>query len=135
MAAKLNGLLMFLLVLVFQEMVIMRGEAETCEAKSKLFNGACFSTKNCGSICEKEGFSGGKCKFFKCVCFKDCNINGGGGTPAQGPPADAPPAEGPPSDDPPSDGPPGEGPPADGPPSEEQPGEGPPEGGEVPPVY
>ncbi|KAK6154549.1 hypothetical protein DH2020_008797 [Rehmannia glutinosa] len=108
MATKLQSLLMFLIFLAFQEMMIMRGEAATCEANSKLFRGACFSDGNCGSICEKEGFSGGKCKFLKCVCLKDCNA--GGGPPGVGPP----------------DGPPDGGPPGEGPPDEGQPGEGPP---------
>ncbi|KAI3466303.1 hypothetical protein Pfo_022966 [Paulownia fortunei] len=115
MAAKLQSLLLFLLLfLSFHDMMIMRGEAILCEANSKLFTGACFSDKNCGAICEKEGFLNGKCKFLKCVCSKDCNVGGGGGGPGQGPPSEGPPDEGPPG---------GEGPPGEDPP-----------GGELPPV-
>ncbi|KAK4434708.1 hypothetical protein Salat_0633600 [Sesamum alatum] len=87
-------------------MLIMHSEAAVCESPSKLFTGLCFSDKNCLAICEKEKFVNGQCKFWKCICSKDCGIDGGGGE---------------------GDGDPG------GPPDEGSPGgggdEGPPEGG------
>ncbi|KAK4434707.1 hypothetical protein Salat_0633500 [Sesamum alatum] len=89
-------------------MLIMHSEAVVCESPSKLFTGLCFSDKNCLVICEKEKFVNGQCKFWKCICSKDCGTGGGGGG-----------GEG--------DGDPG------GPPDEGSPGggsdEGPPEGG------
>ncbi|GFP96233.1 defensin j1-2 [Phtheirospermum japonicum] len=103
-------------------MMIMRSEGSTCEARSQLFKGACFRSKNCESICGKEGFTGGKCKFWRCVCSKDCGL-----------PNDSEPGEGPPNEEGPSEGPPNEAEPGEGPPSEGQPGEGPP-GEEMPPA-
>ncbi|KAL3851013.1 hypothetical protein ACJIZ3_012895 [Penstemon smallii] len=102
--------------------MIWSGEAATCEAPSSLFKGLCFSRKNCGTICEKEGFLFGQCRNLKCLCVKDCGS--GGGDPGQ-----VPPGEGPPEQDPPSEGPPEQGPPGEGPPEQDPPGEGPPEQG------
>ncbi|GFQ02712.1 defensin-like protein p322 [Phtheirospermum japonicum] len=102
-------------------MMIMRGEAAMCEANSKLFSGACWNSNNCGSICEKERFLGGNCKFWKCVCFKECTVGGGGGGTPDGPPSNDQPAEGPPSEEQPGEGPPSEGQPGEGPPGEEMP--------------
>ncbi|KAL3637609.1 hypothetical protein CASFOL_018777 [Castilleja foliolosa] len=103
MANKLHSLIAFLLLLAFQEMMIMRGEAITCEAKSSKFKGPCFYDTNCESTCKTEKFPGGKCHHMKCVCTKDCGL--GSGTPAHGPPHDTS---------------------MDGPQMNEQPGEGPP---------
>ncbi|PIM99520.1 hypothetical protein CDL12_27987 [Handroanthus impetiginosus] len=109
-------------------MVIISGEAALCETPSRLFRGACFRNRNCGVICEKEGFLNGQCKLLKCICSKDCNIGGGGagggggGDPGEGPPDEEPPAEGPPGEGPPEEGSPGgEEPPVDGPPGDENP--------------
>ncbi|KAL7130577.1 hypothetical protein ABFS83_13G143300 [Erythranthe nasuta] len=118
--------LFLLLLLAFQwVMLIVPGEASLCETPSRYFNGICFSRRNCGAICEKEGFSSGRCKAFKCVCGKDCNAagGGGGGDPGLGPPVEGPPDQGPPEEGPPGEGPPGEGPPGEGPPA-----------GDLPPV-
>ncbi|KAH6795944.1 hypothetical protein C2S51_036930 [Perilla frutescens var. frutescens] len=93
-------------------MMAMVGEASLCESPSTLFKGACFRSSNCGTICEKEGFLNGRCKFFKCICSKDCNSGGGGGGGGGdgGPPGEGPPdgGNGPPGDDPP-EGPPDSG--------------------------
>ncbi|PIM99521.1 hypothetical protein CDL12_27988 [Handroanthus impetiginosus] len=96
----------------------MMSEATICEAPSTLFTGLCFSDRNCGTICEKEGFLNGYCKFLKCTCSKDCNVGGGGGSPGQGAPRNGPPEGGPPGgEEPPVEGPPGgKEPPAEGPP-------------------
>lgn len=105
----------------------MQGEAALCEAPSRLFSGACFSSHNCGTICETEGLANGRCKFFKCICSKDCNIGGGGGGGGGGgvgrgggggPPGgdDGPPSDGPPDG---SQGPPDGGSPDDTPPPTE----------------
>lgn len=83
------------------------GEALMCETPSTIFKGLCFSERNCGSICEKEGFTLGHCKALKCVCAKDCNV--GKTPPRQGPPDEGPPDEGPPDQGPPDQGPPGPG--------------------------
>ncbi|KAK4434704.1 hypothetical protein Salat_0633200 [Sesamum alatum] len=65
-------------------MIIMRGQAAICESPSKLFTGLCFSDKNCLAICEKEKFINGQCKFWKCICSKDCGTGGGGGGGGEG---------------------------------------------------
>ncbi|KAL2253403.1 UNVERIFIED_CONTAM: Glyceraldehyde-3-phosphate dehydrogenase GAPCP2, chloroplastic [Sesamum indicum] len=92
--------------LFLQEMIIMHGEAEAavCESPSKLFTGLCFSDRNCSAICEKENFVTGRCKFWKCICSKDCGTGGGGGG-GEGDPG-GPPDEGG------DEGPPEGGPPA-----------------------
>ncbi|KAH6776008.1 low-molecular-weight cysteine-rich 72 [Perilla frutescens var. hirtella] len=97
-------------------MMAMVGEASLCESPSTLFKGACFRSSNCGTICEKEGFLNGRCKFFRCICSKDCNSGGGGGGEGGGGGGDG----GPPGDGPPNGG--------NGPPGEDPP-EGPPDGG------
>ncbi|XP_020552054.1 defensin-like protein [Sesamum indicum] len=106
MPSKLQNLLLFLLLLAFQEMIIMRGEAAICESPSKLFTGLCFSDKNCSAICEKEKFVTGQCKFWKCICSKDCGTGGGGGGDPGGPPDEGSPGgggdEGPPEGGPPA---------------------------------
>ncbi|EYU33797.1 hypothetical protein ABFS82_08G160000 [Erythranthe guttata] len=130
MASKLRtSLLPFLLLFAFQEMIILQGEAALCETKSSIFTGACFSDRNCETICEKEGFLNGRCKLWKCICSKDCGIGGGGGVvvpPGGG--GDVPPGGG--DDVPPGGG--GDVPPGGG---DVPPGGGdvPPEGGDVPP--
>lgn len=101
----------------------MLGEAAVCESPSRLFRGACFSNRNCASIC-------GECKFLKCKCTKDCS-GGGQGPPNEGPPNNpgSPPEGG--DGGPPSEGPPNEGTPdapTNGPPSEDPP-QGPPNEG------
>lgn len=108
----------------------MLGEAALCEAPSRLFKGACFSSGNCGTICETERFLNGRCKFFKCICSKDCNIGGGGGSGGGGGGSGGGGGGGDGGgDEPPSDGPPdgGDSPPDDG-------GEGPPDEGSPPPT-
>ncbi|GER48113.1 defensin-like protein [Striga asiatica] len=98
------------------ESLIMQGQAASCESNSRLFKGACFSDRNCGSICEKEGFMAGKCKFLRCVCLKNCSAGGGGSggiggsggggggggsggeDPSMGPPEENPGGEGPPEE-------------------------------------
>ncbi|KAL3831033.1 hypothetical protein ACJIZ3_019835 [Penstemon smallii] len=112
--------------------MIWSGEAATCEAPSRLFKGLCFSRKNCGTICEKEGFLFGHCRNFKCTCAKDCGSVGGDpgqGPPGEGPPEQDPPSEGPPEQGPPGEGPPDQDPPSEGPPEQDPPSEGPPEQG------
>ncbi|XP_011086334.1 uncharacterized protein LOC105168097 [Sesamum indicum] len=106
MPSKLQNLLLFLLLLAFQEMIIMHGEAEAavCESPSKLFTGLCFSDRNCSAICEKENFVTGRCKFWKCICSKDCGTGGGGGGGGGDPggPPDEGGDEGPPEGGPPA---------------------------------
>ncbi|PIN15343.1 hypothetical protein CDL12_12018 [Handroanthus impetiginosus] len=53
----------------------MVGEARTCESQSHRFQGLCFSSTNCGSICRGEGFTGGHCRGFRrrCFCTKHCS--------------------------------------------------------------
>ncbi|KAK4434705.1 hypothetical protein Salat_0633300 [Sesamum alatum] len=75
-------------------MIIMHGEAAICESLSKLFTGLCFSDKNCLAICEKEKFVNGQCKFWKCICSKDCGTGGGDGGGGGGGDPGGPPDEG-----------------------------------------
>ncbi|KAL0310837.1 UNVERIFIED_CONTAM: hypothetical protein Sangu_2378400 [Sesamum angustifolium] len=88
-------------------MIIMHGEAEAavCESPSKLFTGLCFSDRNCSAICEKENFVTGHCKFWKCICSKDCGA-GGGGDPGGGGGGGEDPGGGGGGEDPPEGGPP-----------------------------
>ncbi|KAL3820008.1 hypothetical protein ACJIZ3_005913 [Penstemon smallii] len=83
-------------------MMTKPGEAAMCESPSRFFKGLCFSSKNCGTICEKEDFIFGHCKKFKCICDPP---------PGEEPPEQGPPSEGPPEEDPPSEGPSEEDPP------------------------
>ncbi|KAL3614889.1 hypothetical protein CASFOL_040550 [Castilleja foliolosa] len=121
MANNLPSLLTFLILLTFHEMMIMRGEATECDADSRIYKGSCFRSKNCGSICETEGFISGKCHklMMQCVCFKDCGKPGISPAHGHGPPLDMPVQEGPVNEQP------GAGSGGGGLPSEEQPGEGP----------
>lgn len=83
-------------------MLMTPSEALMCETPSSLFNGLCFSERNCASICDKEGFTFGHCKTLKCVCAKDCGV--GKTPPVQGPPDQGPPDQGPPDQGPPGPG-------------------------------
>ena len=57
-----------------KEMGPRGAEARDCEFPSDKFKGMCFNDRNCGDICETEGFSGGNCKGFRrrCICTKPC---------------------------------------------------------------
>nr|AXO78770.1 defensin [Brugmansia x candida] len=57
------------------EMGPMRiAEARHCESQSQRFKGTCLSEKNCASVCETEGFSGGDCRGLRrrCFCTRPC---------------------------------------------------------------
>ncbi|KAH6768719.1 Scorpion toxin-like knottin superfamily protein [Perilla frutescens var. frutescens] len=49
-------------------------EKRSCQSQSHKFKGKCLSDTNCGSVCETEGFSGGKCRGFRqrCFCTRNC---------------------------------------------------------------
>ncbi|CAL5197290.1 unnamed protein product [Lathyrus oleraceus] len=49
-------------------------EARECESPSQKFKGLCFSDTNCASVCQTEGFPGGKCEGLRhrCFCTKPC---------------------------------------------------------------
>ncbi|KAG0478054.1 hypothetical protein HPP92_012773 [Vanilla planifolia] len=63
--------LFFLLLLLFHPHT---GEARLCEWQSHGFKGTCLNDNNCGLICLREGFVGGRCRGFwrKCFCTKPC---------------------------------------------------------------
>ncbi|CAL0313420.1 unnamed protein product [Lupinus luteus] len=73
----ISTIFVLLLLLVSTEMrPRMVAEAKTCNSQSLKFHGKCRSNTNCASICQSEGFPGGKCKgvilFRKCICKKPC---------------------------------------------------------------
>nr|P86519.1 RecName: Full=Defensin Ec-AMP-D2 [Echinochloa crus-galli] len=45
-----------------------------CQSQSHRYKGACVHDTNCASVCQTEGFSGGKCVGFRgrCFCTKHC---------------------------------------------------------------
>nr|ACM50880.1 defensin [Capsicum frutescens] len=52
----------------------MMAEAKICEALSGNFKGLCLSSRNCGKVCRREGFTDGSCIGFRlqCFCTKPC---------------------------------------------------------------
>ncbi|TVU39861.1 hypothetical protein EJB05_13304 [Eragrostis curvula] len=48
--------------------------ARDCESKSHKFVGPCVRHANCKSVCQTEGFSGGRCRGarHRCFCTKIC---------------------------------------------------------------
>ncbi|XP_050368347.1 defensin-like protein 1 [Argentina anserina] len=48
--------------------------ARTCETLSNTFHGICLSDRNCESVCDTEGFTGGDCRGFRrrCFCTRQC---------------------------------------------------------------
>ena len=48
--------------------------ARECESPSHRYKGPCARDANCASVCQTEGFSGGKCVGFRarCFCVKAC---------------------------------------------------------------
>ncbi|KAM0860074.1 hypothetical protein ACQ4PT_046745 [Festuca glaucescens] len=48
--------------------------ARECQAQSHAFKGVCVSDTNCASVCQTEGFTGGKCIGFRqrCFCTRNC---------------------------------------------------------------
>ncbi|PIN15344.1 hypothetical protein CDL12_12019 [Handroanthus impetiginosus] len=72
---RLSAVLLVLVLVMVTEIGPMVGEARTCESQSHRFQGLCFSSTNCGSICRGEGFTGGHCRGFRrrCFCTKHCS--------------------------------------------------------------
>ncbi|XP_021889875.1 defensin-like protein 1 [Carica papaya] len=68
MARNSPGLLLFLLLVLASQEEMMT-EGRTCQSQSHGFHGACLSHHNCAVVCQKEGFSGGKCRGFRRRCF------------------------------------------------------------------
>ncbi|XP_047940368.1 defensin Ec-AMP-D1-like [Salvia hispanica] len=74
------AILMLVLLLLASEMGVASASASvgeqkrTCESKSHRFKGTCLSNKNCGSVCNTEGFHGGKCRGIRrrCFCTRPC---------------------------------------------------------------
>ncbi|KAH7866585.1 hypothetical protein Vadar_022290 [Vaccinium darrowii] len=68
----------FLVVVLLMASTEMGGigvaEGRTCESQSQRFKGPCSTDRNCGSVCETEGFQGGNCRGFRrrCFCTKHC---------------------------------------------------------------
>ncbi|MQM04273.1 hypothetical protein Taro_037060 [Colocasia esculenta] len=69
----------FMLVLLLVATGEMMGttkvaEARTCSSASHKFKGACFSDRNCASVCNTEGFPDGDCHGFRrrCFCTRPC---------------------------------------------------------------
>ncbi|XP_051125184.1 defensin-like protein 10 [Andrographis paniculata] len=109
MGKMMVGVVLLLLhLLISQDMVLWQAEAALCKSESKKFHGPCFNDKNCGQICESEGFLSGKCDWTKCICYKDCGGGGrgGGGGGSGGGPCPKPPCPTPPSPKPPCPKPP-----------------------------
>ncbi|NP_001234872.2 gamma-thionin precursor [Solanum lycopersicum] len=74
-----NSMRLFATMLLLAMLVMATGpmrivEARTCESQSHRFKGPCVSEKNCASVCETEGFSGGDCRGFRrrCFCTRPC---------------------------------------------------------------
>ncbi|XP_015080724.1 defensin Ec-AMP-D1-like [Solanum pennellii] len=74
-----NSMRLFATMLLLTMLVMSTGpmrivEARTCESQSHRFKGPCVSEKNCASVCETEGFSGGDCRGFRrrCFCTRPC---------------------------------------------------------------
>ena len=57
-----------------KEMGPRGAEARDCETPSEKFQGMCFISRNCASICKEESFTGGECQGLrrKCICVKPC---------------------------------------------------------------
>ncbi|KAG5594092.1 hypothetical protein H5410_035324 [Solanum commersonii] len=70
------AIVLFLAMLVMDtEMGPMRIiEARICESPSQRFKGPCLTDRNCASVCETEGFTGGDCRGLRrrCFCTKEC---------------------------------------------------------------
>ncbi|XP_059286953.1 defensin-like protein P322 [Lycium ferocissimum] len=69
------SVLLLALLVMATEMGPMRiAEARHCESQSHRFKGVCASEKNCASVCETEGFSGGDCRGLRrrCFCTRPC---------------------------------------------------------------
>ncbi|MCE2055540.1 hypothetical protein HAX54_042847 [Datura stramonium] len=66
--------LLAMLVMVTEIGPMRIAEARTCESQSHRFKGTCVSEKNCASVCETEGFSGGDCRGLRrrCFCTRPC---------------------------------------------------------------
>ncbi|KAF3676229.1 Defensin J1-1 [Capsicum annuum] len=47
----------------------MMAEAKICEALSGNFKGLCLSSRDCGNVCRREGFTSGVCRGFPLKCF------------------------------------------------------------------
>nr|ACB32234.1 gamma-thionin/defensin [Solanum chacoense] len=74
-----NSMRLFATMLLLAMLVMATGptrivEARTCESQSHRFKGPCVSEKNCASVCETEGFSGGDCRGLRrrCFCTRPC---------------------------------------------------------------
>ncbi|WVZ23452.1 hypothetical protein V8G54_001996 [Vigna mungo] len=84
------GFMLLLLVIFASDGSMKRTEARECRTPSRTFKGLCLSDKNCESVCNTEGFTGGKCedmavkrtegrecwtqsKTFHGLCFSDRN--------------------------------------------------------------
>ncbi|CAL5066903.1 unnamed protein product [Urochloa decumbens] len=77
LSPKLSVVIFFLLLLGSTEMqgTVRVALARECKSASHRFKGRCMYDENCRSVCETEGFSGGRCKGFwnpRCTCTKDC---------------------------------------------------------------
>ncbi|KAF8398806.1 hypothetical protein HHK36_014666 [Tetracentron sinense] len=72
--SPLFALLLLSLLLGASEMTIRKVDARICESPSKNFNGLCFRSSNCATICHGEHFSDGQCQGVRrrCICRKQC---------------------------------------------------------------
>ncbi|XP_077247005.1 defensin-like protein 5 [Tasmannia lanceolata] len=74
---KKSPLFAFLLLsflLLASEIGVTKVDARTCEAPSGKFNGLCFRSSNCATVCQSEQFTDGHCAGARrrCLCTKPC---------------------------------------------------------------
>nr|CAA65045.1 defensin [Capsicum annuum] len=65
--SKVIATIFLMMMLVFA--TDMMAEAKICEALSGNFKGLCLSSRDCGNVCRREGFTSGVCRGFPLKCF------------------------------------------------------------------
>ncbi|KAK1262387.1 hypothetical protein QJS04_geneDACA018898 [Acorus gramineus] len=71
---KSSVVLLLLLSLFLFSGNVVEVEGRTCETASGRFNGLCFRSSNCASVCLTEGFPDGACEGARrrCMCRRHC---------------------------------------------------------------
>ncbi|CAL5197289.1 unnamed protein product [Lathyrus oleraceus] len=69
-----STIFVFLFLLATEMGPAIVANARDCESPSQKFKGVCLSDRNCASVCQTEGFTGGDCKGLRqrCFCTKPC---------------------------------------------------------------